>query len=35
MRIENTKLVVEPNTRRTSKLAIVVYQFQYKAPISL
>jgi hypothetical protein len=27
IRVENPKLVVEPGTGRTSKLAMVVYQF--------
>jgi hypothetical protein len=29
MRVENPKLVVEPGTGRTGKLAMVAYQFQY------
>jgi hypothetical protein len=31
--LENPKLVVEPGTRRTSKLAIVAYQFQYASSL--
>jgi hypothetical protein len=29
MRVENPKLVVEPGAGRTSKLAIIAYQFQH------
>jgi hypothetical protein len=31
MRVENPKLVVEPGTGRTGKLAMVAYQFQQHA----